>query len=429
MGKSNEELIEKTISSSDLLSGGKLYPEQQAQFTVLIRKYSTLLPEVRFVEMDNPTEDIDKLHVGEPITESAEENADTGNLSKAKFNKVTMTTKKLRSAWNITTETLQGNIERADFEGRIFDSMAQRISTDMEMLAIQGDTTISGTDAVSRLLKRYDGWDKLSEGSHILDAGGVSIEKGIWAAARDALPKQFRNDPGLRWIVSDSLMTDWRDLLGDRATILGDSALGGSSVAPLGIPVIEVPLIPDDKALVVSGASAAEVVGLNLGPFAVELGVNDKFKIAVDGASAVVVTLPPGVLETVVVAKAINDAVGKVVASDNTFGALRLKSTTTGSSSSIDVQTQATNAYTTLGLTVATTSGATSGGTVKQGTFIWLCNPKNLIFGMLQATRVYSEYNKNFDRIETIVYNQTVPQIENLDAMVKVKNVRRRKLF
>lgn len=436
--KATEEMIEKTMLSSDLVNGGRLNPEQQTAFKTLIRKYSTLLPLVRFVEMTNPTEEIDKLHVGEPITESAEENIDTGNLSKAKVNKITLTTKKVRSAWNITTETLQSNIEQGDFEGTVFDAMTQRISTDLETLAIQGDASAAGTDPVSRLIKRFDGWDKQTEACHILDAGGASIEKGIFAAARDKLPKQYRNDPGLRWIASDSLWTDWKDYLGDRGTPVGDAALSGSGVSPLGIPGIEVPLIPDDKAVTIAGASAAEVIGLQMGPFEIfDSGANqnNKLKIAIDGGAAVTITLLAGVFELVRIAKQINDALNaayttnKVYASDNTFGQIRLASATTGTGSIVDIQANATNAYATLGLTIATTTGANTNGVIRKGTFMLLCNPQNLIFAMLMGTRVYSEYRKENDRIETIIFNQVQCHIENNDAIVKVKNLRRREFF
>ena len=57
-----------------------------------------------------------------------------------------------------------------------------------------------------------------------------------------------------------------------------------------------------------------------------------------------------------------------------------------------------------------------------------LCNPRNLIFGMLDSTRIFSEFEKNYDRIETIMYNHVDAKIENLDAMVLIDNVRLRAL-
>jgi len=39
---------------------------------------------------------------------------------------------------------------------------------------------------------------------------------------------------------------------------------------------------------------------------------------------------------------------------------------------------------------------------------------------------MFTEFNKNYDRIETVMYNQVAADVENLDAVVKVKNVRKK---
>lgn len=432
MGKKNQELIEKAISTDSLLNGGEMNPDQQSEFIRLVRAYSTLLPQVRFVPMDNPREDIDKMHVGEPVTESASENVDTGNQATAKFNKVTLTAEKVRSSWNITTETLQINIEKGDLEARIFESMSKRIATDLELLSIQGDNTLTGTDPIARLLKSLDGFDKRTDQAHIFDAAGAEIEKGIWSAAKDRLPKQYRNDPDLRWIVSDTLVNDWTDYLSDRGTPLGDASIGGSRTSPLGIPFLEVAQIPDDQAVEIDGASHAQVTGLRQGPFTITAGSNDKLKIDVDNAGSgtgVTVTLTAGEHEAVRICSMINQALGDEIAFDNGMGQIMLKSLTTGTGSEIDIQAIANDAYDTLGFTEAVTAGAASGGDENDGTFVLLCNPKNLIFGMLNGTRVYSEFNKDFDRIETRVYNHVCTQIENIDAVVKITNLRRRRRY
>ncbi len=76
-------------------------------------------------------------------------------------------------------------------------------------------------------------------------------------------------------------------------------------------------------------------------------------------------------------------------------------------------------------------AGADAGtaNTVFEGSFIWLANPKNFIAGVLDGTRIFTEFNKNTDQIETIIYNQVDAQVENVDAIVKAKNLRRRTLI
>ena len=50
----NEEMIEKTITTGDLLTGGLLNPIQQTQFITLVKKFSVLLPISRFIRMVRP---------------------------------------------------------------------------------------------------------------------------------------------------------------------------------------------------------------------------------------------------------------------------------------------------------------------------------------------------------------------------------------
>jgi hypothetical protein len=452
MSDVNEAVIEKSIATSDLLTGGLLNPLQQTQFITLVKKFSVLLPMSRFVRMPRPLMDIDKLWVGEPVTESVDEATDTGNLSKAKFQRITLAAKKVRSAWNVTTEVLQGNIEQNDFEQTIMNTMVERISTDLEDMAINGDTTNTGVNPRDRLLRRLDGWAKQTEGAHRVDAKGSSIQKGLFSEMKRRMPKQYKNDPGLRWLVGDALAVDWADVVSDRGTILGDAALQGAEMAPLGTPMIRVPLIPDDAPITITSASSAEVLGTQEGPFQID-GTCDTIILKVDAVGPCTVTLPHGTLNVVTVAAAINAALvtayGSLyanVARDDRDGHLLLTSPITGTSSHIKLEPVAygSQGYTVLGLIDATPpttgnwpvseivySGGAAGSqnVVDEGSFILFTNPKNLVFGILDGTRIFTEFNKNVDQIESIVYNQVDARVENVDAIVKVDNVRRRTLY
>lgn len=453
-GGINEEMIEKTIATSDLLTGGLLNPLQQTQFITLVKKFSVLLPLSRFIRMPRPLMDVDKLWIGEPVTESVDEATDTGNLSRAKFQRIVLRAQKVRSAWNITTEVLQGNIEQNEFEQTIMNTMVERIATDMEDLAINGDVTTVGTSPRDRLLRRLNGWNTQTEGAHIVDAKGASIQKGIFSEMKRRMPKQYKNDPGLRWLVGDAIATDWADVVSDRGTILGDAALQGAEMAPLGTPMIRVPLIPDDAPITITAATSAEFLGSEFGPFIITSS-NDTIKLRVDAlpAAGVVITLTHGTLNTVEVARQINAALKAAiptlttdVARDDREGRLLLISPTTGAASDIRLMpvAAAIQAYSTLGLLGANVPvidpfpaadvvkvGAASGTSnmVFEGSFMLLANPKNLIWGILDGTRIFTEFNKNTDQIETIVYNQIDAQVENVDAIVKTKNLRRRTLI
>lgn len=432
MGNVNEEMILKTLKTSDFFAGGQLNPTQQERFAKYVKDFAVLTKVVRLERLGQPHADIDKLFVGEPITESVEEDDDTADFVRPKFGRVSLDAKSIRSAWANTTKSLQANIEQERLEDSLVEVYMRRIATDIEDLSWNGDTALPATTPRNKLLRRLDGFSKVTAGAHLVDAGGSSIQKGIWSAALREMPKQYANDPGLRWLVSKGLQGDWRDIVSDRPTNAGDDALKGTDLAPQGIPWIVAPVLPDDLSLTIAEATSAQVVGDRFDVFEIQTGVNDKFKVDVDNAGAIVVTFPQGVFHAIEIAKFINDTVGLAgVASATREGQVVLTSPTTGAASEVDIQAQATNAYATLGFAIGTTTGvaAGGGGEVAEGTEIVLCNPKNLILAMLDGTRVYAEFNKNRDRVETVVYNQVDAKVENLDAIVKVVNVRRRDLF
>lgn len=430
----NEDLILKTLKSSDFFAGGALNPDQQTRFTKYVKDFAVLLKEVRVERVTNPKADLDKLFVGETITEAVSEDDLIAEASfvRPKFGKVSLNCQAVRSAWANTTQSLQANIEQDRLEESLVEVYMKRISTDLEDLFYNGDTTLPATTPRNKLLLRSDGIKKLTAGAHIVDAGGASITKGLWSAALRAMPKEFASDPGLRWLVSKGLQGDWRDIVSDRPTQAGDDALKGNDLAPQGIPWLVAPVMPDDLVLDVAEATAAQVVGDRFDVFEIKTGVNDKLKVDIDNAGAVTVTFPQGVFHAIEIAAFINAAAGLAgVASETREGQVVLTSPTTGVLSEVDIQAVALDSYSTLGFTAGVTNGvdAGSGGEVNEGTEIILCNPKNLVWAVLDGTRVYAEFNKNRDRVETIVYNQVDTKIENINAIVKIINIRRRDLF
>jgi hypothetical protein len=224
-------------------------------------------------------------------------------------------------------------------------------------------------------------------------------------------------------------------------------------MAPLGTPMVRVPLIPDDAPITITAATRAEVLGAEFQPFVITSS-NDTIKLKVDAlpAAGVTIALTHGTLNAVEVANQINAALKAGIATltvdvarDDREGRLLLESPTTGAASNLVLMpvAAASQAYTTLGLlgpagaadpfpaADVTKTGANAGtaNTVFEGSFIWLTNPKNFIAGILDGTRIFTEFNKNTDQIETIVYNQVDMQVENVDAVVKTKNIRRRTLI
>lgn len=244
------EKLEKAITTTTLDGGGKLNAEQANAFIDLTVDYSTLLKMCRVLKRNNPKGEIDKILFGDVVTEGATENVDTGNVFEPTHSKVEYDTEKLRSAVDITTETYEENIEGAGYRGTMMSSLASRIGTDLEILAIRGDVSAytSVNTRLGKLLRKNEGWYKQGLSGHTVDCAGSSVSKTIFSKMIRALPFQYKmNRSALRFFASPSIVQDYRDGLANRLTTLGDAALvGAGPLTVYGIPIEEIPLIPED---------------------------------------------------------------------------------------------------------------------------------------------------------------------------------------
>ena len=123
------------------------------------------------------------------------------------FSKISLTTKKLRLDWELSTESLEDNIEGADLEDHIARLMATQAGNDIEDVVLNGNTSLS-SDA---LYKAFDGVVKLSKANgRVVDGGGNTVSREIFNKALKAMPrkyKQRRND--LRFLAGSNLIQDF----------------------------------------------------------------------------------------------------------------------------------------------------------------------------------------------------------------------------
>ncbi len=428
----NKELIKKVVESGNFggAYGGQLQPEQQKQFIVMIRDNSRMMKYVDYKSVGNKRGEFDRLHLNEPITRRAPENTLKVETTNVLPTQVKYDCEKVQSCLDITTEAMEDNIEQEGIESTVQNMIAKQVSIDFENLAINGDDAITGTTNLEELLKIDDGWDKLTDGVHIVDAGGAYLSDEILAEAVRRMPDHYMNDPGVRWFFNRRTMVDLAQHRSNRDTSGGDDALSLKIADPFGVPFLDkmgLPLIPSNKPLALEGLTPAMVLGMGIGPWKFVTGVNDTFSINVDGAGMTNVVLPESILETYQVCALINASVGVDIARDNGHGRIILESPSTGiAGSSLAIGTG--NANGDLGFSNLSYAGSDAGtaGIVNEGTFIWLANPKNFWFRIFRGTRAYSEYNKDYDRVENVIYNSIDQGLHNPDAMVKIKNLRTR---
>jgi len=242
--------------------GGLLNPEQSARFLDYMFDATVVGKLARTVRMRADTTEIDRIGVGEKLMKLAAEAENTGSNAAVQFSKISLTTKKLRLDWELSTESLEDNIEGADLEDHIARLMATQAGNDLEDVVLNGDTTKTG-DA---LYKAFDGIVKIAKAKgHVVAGAGNAISREIFNKALKAMPRKYKQRrPDLRFLSGSNLIQDYlfstsgsiqnvnpQDIAA--SIIRGDQpGLGGPAgfVAPFafGIPIVEVPLLKETQA-------------------------------------------------------------------------------------------------------------------------------------------------------------------------------------
>jgi len=255
----SNELLEKVITTTTVGSGGGglLAPQQADRFIDYMWDTTVLGKDARTFRMRANTAELDKIGVGQRLVRVATEAVDDHVNAGATFSKISITTIKLRLDWELSSESLEDNLEGEALEDHIARLMATQAGNDLEDLAINGDAS-----SVDPLLKAFNGWRKLSlTNGHVVDAAGAPLNKAVFNKALKAMPryyKQRRNQ--MRFYTGSNLIQDYLyDLVVNgpadiqsgliRGNQLGpQGAVGNSYPFAFGIPVVEVPMFSETLA-------------------------------------------------------------------------------------------------------------------------------------------------------------------------------------
>ena len=242
-------------------NGGLLNPEQSARFLDYMFDATVIGKVARTVRMKSDTAEIDRMSVGEKLMKLASEADNTAVNAGVTFSKISLTTKKLRMDWELSTESLEDNIEGADLEDHIARLMATQAGNDIEDVLLNGDTLLTSDG----LYKSFDGVVKKAKANgRVVDAAGAAVSREVFNKALKAMPRKYKQRRGdLRFLAGSNLIQDflYANSIGTNQTIPQDIAssvirggvapLGGPAgyVAPFafGIPIVEVPLLPETQ--------------------------------------------------------------------------------------------------------------------------------------------------------------------------------------
>lgn len=287
------EILEKAAASGTVLSplespgamtaqgntgdaGGVLNPTQSAQFIDYIFDEMVLAQDGRRVTMRGNTMELDKVRVGSRLVAKATQAEDTGSNSAPAFTKIELTTTKFRLDYEISTESLEDNIEGQNLEDHIVRLMATQFGNDLEDIAINGRPATSGNGTYDNTLAGFirQVLDTSYAGAHEAAAASATLT-GIWdngdntkltldalEAIYNALPRKFKaRRQDLKFYMNSKhlqeILEDLRQIGagGVPEAIAGRIVDGqtprvggpaGAQYTVFGLPLLEVPLYPDN---------------------------------------------------------------------------------------------------------------------------------------------------------------------------------------
>lgn len=267
------EKISKAAFSTSSMPAGSIKRQDADRFINLVVDESTLLKNIRVMRVDAPSGSFSKLNISGPVTRVATEGTDPSDTRKPTNTVVSYAVAKTISCLDITGEAVEDNPEGDSGRTTILDAMVSQIGNDMENLAIEGDSSISGVTDPELLLKANDGYIKLTAsgtGAHQTDATGLAPSVELLQEMMGDLPTKYRKDKSkLRWIMSENTALMLSAQLANTGNAnayrgaLADMALQDGGLPKIhGVSALVVPLMPEDLTIDGTAGSTGAVIWL-----------------------------------------------------------------------------------------------------------------------------------------------------------------------
>ena len=266
---SNRSLVRKAdaVLADLATNGGKLKPVQVRRFIRKMILAPTMLRSVRTIPMGADEVEISKIAFNQQFFHPDVERTPLADAkrSKPETNKINLVCFKAKGEIQLSYETLEENIEgEEDFTSTVLDLVAQRAAADVENILINGDTA-SGNDFLALqngILKRIT--------SNTVDADNNAVSYSLFNKGFKSLPKEYRQRANLNWFTTSTVEADYTEVLSNRQTGLGDTALqDGVNIRVGGIPLKVADYMPDS-------------VGLLTNPKNLIVGIRKSFTLEAD---------------------------------------------------------------------------------------------------------------------------------------------------
>jgi len=273
-------LAELQKATIDTAAGGQLDPGQANAFIDQITESSTFGSQINTEKVGTKTGTLDKIGVGARLLRSSGENSDDGYRAGISVTDVAYAAKDLRLPFEITHQWAHRNIEREAAKAKVTKAITTQFGLDLDDLNINGDEG-SG----NAFLALDDGLlDKCSTNTsgNINRVDGSAVNSGEitdahFFAAAEAMPNKYWNRGDLVWLCSPTLVRRYTEDLITRDTPVGDAALTGKGINPLGVPFFKgqgseqagMPFMPDTRLILTSLKNLTRVIEWDIQKYSV----------------------------------------------------------------------------------------------------------------------------------------------------------------
>jgi HK97 family phage major capsid protein len=254
------------LAVSNLTSGGgKLQDDQSDTFYRKVIDRTGLIGDIRNVQMNSDTMNINKIGLGSMIVRAAptgsapyivdgvgetygnDRNLASGDRFSPSFEQVQLTVKEYLAEIHLTDDVMENNLEKENITNVILDLASTRIANDMEVLLIESDSTNGALSAAHQLqngvLKRVT--------TNVVDAANAGISLDVFADLQTAVPTKYMNNlTSMKYYLHNHKELAWRQALAARGTDLGDANITGTRPVPaLGVNLQRVAQMPQSNIL------------------------------------------------------------------------------------------------------------------------------------------------------------------------------------
>jgi HK97 family phage major capsid protein len=224
---------------------GLLYPSQAERFVEVVVEEAVLMNNIDVQTIPRPEHEINFLHWPLPILYPGQEGRALPDAQRVapELTGTSFAAKLFRGAAPITDEVLEDTMARDELRDQIMTSLTAAVARDMDDLALNGDTS-----SLDPRYQAFNGFLKQATSHVVAVAGASGLDYEVLKDVLKELPKAFRQRKDLlTYVTGTDAEIEYADLLGERATGMGDRYL---QEAPPGvyqkIPVMGVPMLPED---------------------------------------------------------------------------------------------------------------------------------------------------------------------------------------